>query len=112
MKSFGELAAKINVGMMPKYTLVHHPVREKFELSMAVYAVIDSIDNLSHNANHPWCVEKKEKLASWLGVSRQTIHTAINVGIEKGLLEKNEQGGLRTTETWIANVRLYERAGG
>ena len=93
---------------MPRFTVVHHPIREKFELSMAAYALIDSIDQLSHRPDHPWCEKKKEDLAAFLGIVRSTVYKGIEQGLEKGLIEKNERGDLRTTQLWIEQVRLYD----
>lgn len=94
--------------LQPRFTIVHHPVRVKFGLSFSAYAIIDSIHQLSHRPDHPWCSTSKEKLGNFLNVSRKTAHTAIAEGLEKGLLEKNERGDLRTTEKWIENIVLYE----
>lgn len=75
---------------------------------MAAYALIDSIDQLSHRPNHPWCERKKEDLALFIGVVRSTVYEAIKQGLEADLLEKNEKGELRTTQRWISEVRLYD----
>lgn len=110
MKKFGKLASGIKIGMMPQFTTVHHAVREKFDLSMMEYCVIDSINTLSNNPNHPYCTTKREKIAEWLRTSRQTVQVTIKKAIELGLIEKEEGGtGLRSTEKWVANVELYER---
>ena len=93
--------------LQPRFTIVHHPVREKFGLSFSGYAVIDSIHQLSHRVDHPWCSTPKEKLGNFLDVTRKTVHAAIADGLEKGLLEKNARGDLRTTTKWIENVVLY-----
>ena len=74
---------------------------------MIEYALIDSIDQLSHRPDHPWCTTPKEALADFLNVARRSVFNAISTGVEKGLLEKNERGDLRTTQTWIEQVRLY-----
>jgi hypothetical protein len=97
-----------NFRLQPRFTIIHHPVREKFGLSFSAYAVMDSIHQLSHRPDHPWCTTPKEKLAKFLNVSRKTVHAAIAAGIEKGLLEKNERGDLRSTDRWIEYVVLYE----
>ena len=104
----GERLAQRKFYLQPRFTIVHHPVRAKFELSFATYAVIDSIHQLSHRPDHPWCSTPKEKLGNFLNVTRKTVHAAIADGIRKGLLEKNERGDLRTTTKWIENVVLYE----
>lgn len=108
MKSFGELGRDKRFGLMPRFSIVHHPIREKYELSASAYMLIDSIDQLSHRPNHPWCEKKKEDLAEFLGIVRSTVYKAIEVGLEKGLIEKNDRGDLRTTQKWIDEVRLYD----
>lgn len=102
-----QLAAK-RFRLQPRFTIIHHPVRSKFGLSFSAYAVMDSIHQLSHRPDHPWCTTSKEKLGNFLNVTRKTVHAAIADGLEKGLIEKNERGDLRTTEIWIQNVVLYE----
>jgi len=98
---------KKQFSLRPRFTVIHHPVRVKFELSMSAYALIDSIDQLSHRPDHPWCTTPKDALGSFVGVTRMTVHRAIDEGIEKDLLEKNERGDLRSTEKWVTQVRLY-----
>ncbi len=102
-----ERLAQKKFRLQPRFTIIHHPVRTKFGLSFAAYAIIDSIHQLSHRPNHPWCSTSKEKLGKFLNA-----HTAIADGLEKGLLEKNERGDLRTTEMWIENIVLYEAIDG
>ena len=104
----GQHLANRKFRLQPRFTIIHHPVREKFGLSFSAYAVIDSIHQLSHRPDHPWCTTPKEKLGKFLNVSRKTVHAAIAVGIEKGLLEKNGRGDLRSTDRWIEYVVLYE----
>ena len=94
--------------LQPRFTIVHHPVRQKFELSLTTYAVIDSIHQLSHRPDHPWCSQSKLELAKFLDVSERHVFRSINQGLEKELLEKSERGDLRTTELWIRQVVLYD----
>jgi hypothetical protein len=98
--------------LQPRFTIIHHPIRTKFGLSFSTYAIIDSIHQLSHRPDHPWCSTSKERLGNFLNVTRKTAHTAIAEGLEKGLLEKNDRGDLRTTEMWIENIVLYEAPDG
>ena len=91
-----------------RYTIIHHSVRKKLGLSFITYAVIDSVHQLSHRNNHPWCTQSKIYLAKFLDVTDRSVYNAINEGIEKGLLEKNERGDLRTTDTWFSEVIVYD----
>jgi len=94
--------------LQPRFTVIHHPLREKFGLSFSEYAVIDSVHQLSHRPEHPWCTTSKEQMAKFLSITRKTVHGALTKGIEGGLLNKNERGDLRTTAKWIENVVLYD----
>ena len=94
--------------LQPRFTVIHHPIREKFGLSFSEYAVIDSVHQLSHRPEHPWCTTSKEQIANFLSITRKTVHVALVKGIESGLLNKNERGDLRTTNKWIDNVVLYD----
>ena len=70
--------------------------------------MIDSVHQLSHRPDHPWCTTTKEQLAKFLDVTRRTIHRAIEEALEKGLIEKNERGDLRSTQIWLETVVLYD----
>ena len=108
LQHVGEALGKKTFTLKPRFTTIHHPIREKFDLSLSAYAVIDSIHQLSHSPEYPWCIESKEGLGSFLSLSRGTAFNAIKEGLEKGLLEKNHRGDLRTTMTWIEQVVLYK----
>ena len=94
--------------LQPRFTIVHHPVRQKFALSLTTYAAIDSVHQLSHRPDHPWCSQSKLEMAKFLDVSERQVFRAVKEGLEKGLVEKNARGDLRTTELWIRQVILYE----
>ena len=112
MKSFKEAVAKTKFVRAPKFTLIHHPVRKKFNLTCNDYTVIDSIHNLSHNPDHPWCSESKAKIADFVGMSERQVFRAIIKGEELGLIEKHETGALRSTMMWINEVVLYKQKTG
>ena len=94
--------------LQPRFTIVHHPVRQKFSLSLTTYAVIDSVHQLSHRPDHPWCSQSKLEMAKFLDVSERQVFRAIKEGLGKDLIEKSDRGDLRTTELWIRQVVLYE----
>ena len=104
----GEILKKKKIVLRPRFTIVHHPVREKFGLSFTGYAIIDSIHQLSHRPDHPWCTQSKSQLARFVNVTERQAFRAVKDGLEKGLLEKNERGDLRSTEAWLTQVVLYE----
>lgn len=94
--------------LRPRYTVVLHNVRANLGLSLNEYVVIDSVHKLSHtDANYRYCIMSKDNIAKFLGLSRRTIFNAITTGLEKGLMEKNERGDLRTTKRWIDLVELF-----
>ena len=106
MKHIGD-SAKATIGKLrlrPRFTVVHHPVREKFGLTMIEYALIDSIDQLSHRPDHPWCTVSKNELADFLDIARRTVFNTIKKALAEDLIEKNDRGDLRTT-------RPLDRAG-
>jgi hypothetical protein len=88
------------------FTIVHHAARIKLGLSLNDYCVADTIYHLSHNSANDlgWCYKSKENMGRDLGLSKQTLHKIINKLIEKGLVEKNEAGQLRTTANWWTAV--------
>lgn len=94
--------------LQPRFTIVHHPVRRRFGLSLTTYSVIDSIHQLSHRPDHPWCSQSKSEIAKFLDVSERQVFRAVKEGLEKELLQKNDRGDLRTTEKWINEVVLYD----
>ena len=104
----GKHLANKKFRLQPRFTIVHHPVRQKFELSLTTYAVIDSVHQLSHRPDHPWCSQSKLEIARFLDVSERQVFRAIKEGLEKGLMERNDRGDLRTTELWMRQVVLYD----
>ncbi len=91
---------------LPRYSTILHDERVKLGLSLTDYCVIDSVHNLSHKPQYPYCITSKDDLAEFLGVSRATVFNSIKKGVEKGFLEKNDRGDLRTTSKWIEAIVL------
>jgi hypothetical protein len=94
--------------LKPRFSIIHHPLRVKFSLSFTTYAVIDSIHQLSHRPDHPWCTQSKSEIAKFLDISDRQAFRAIKDGLDKALLEKNERGDLRSSAKWVENVVLYD----
>ncbi len=103
----GNYLATKRFRLQPRFTVVHHPIRQKFELSLTSYAVIDSIHQLSHRPDHPWCTQSKPEIGKFLDVSERQVFRAVKEGLEKRLIEKNDRGDLRTTDIWVNQVVLY-----
>ena len=94
-------------GGSPLYTLILHGIRKELGLTLAEYAVIDTIGVLSNNRSYPWCRKSKERIADDLEVSRSTVFRAVAKGLKQGLVEKGtRQGELRTTQLWLDTVTL------
>lgn len=96
--------------LKPRFTIIHHPLRVKFGLSFTTYAVIDSVHQLSHRPDHPWCTQSKAEIASFLDISDRQAFRAIKDGLDAGLLEKNDRGDLRSTAKWVEQVVLYDHS--
>lgn len=109
MKRAGEIAAKFEIRLQPRFTIIYHPIRQELNLSINEYVVIDSVNQLSHNPNHPWCTQSKEQIAKFTGISERTVYRAIQRGEETGLIERSERGDLRSTSKWIETVALYKQ---
>ncbi len=110
MKRIGEItkASGKKYSVRPRYSVVLHDVREKLDLSLTTYVVIDSVHKLSRtNPNHPYCTMSKEQLAEFLKLGRATVFRAIQDGETKGLLERTREGFLRSTQKWVQQVEIY-----
>lgn len=94
--------------LQPRFTTIYHPIRIELGLNVNEYVVLDSIHQLSHKPAHPWCTQSKDDIAAYTGISRRTVFRAIETGMEKGLIEKNERGDVRSTEAWFNTVQLYK----
>lgn len=110
MKSLGEAVEKAGekYTMQPQYCTMYHPIRKQFGLTISDYVIIDGIEKLSRRPDHPWCTQSKEAMADFMEVSRATVFRAIEKGIEKELIEKNERGDLRASTKWVEAVLLYK----
>ena len=93
------------------YTTIIHPIRVALSLSLNEYCVLDSIYRLSQNIKYGgWCVQSKANLAKDLDLGDRVIFTIIKTLEEKDLIERNDQGNLRTKDSWnemMANKHDY-----
>lgn len=108
MRGFDQVAGEKRYSLKPRFTTIYHPIRIELGLNTNEYSVIDSVDQLSHKPDHPWCTETKENIAKFLGIGERTVYRAIDTGLEKNLIEKDDRGALRSTLEWIETVRLYK----
>ena len=91
----------------PRYSVVLHDVREKLDVSLNTYVVIDSIHKLStSDPKYPFCIMSKDDLAEFLQLGRATVFRAIQDAEKKGLIERHERG-ITATPKWINAVEIY-----
>lgn len=103
----GALPKNTKFKKRPRYTVVLHEIREKFDLSLNAYVVIDSIHKLStSDPRYPYCVMSKDDLAAFLKIGRRTVFRSIDEAEKLELIERGDYG-LRTTEKWIRSVEIY-----
>lgn len=107
-KPMTELLARKTYTLQPRFTIIYHPIRVELGLNNNEYIVIDSIDQLSHRPNHPWCIQTKKQIAVFTGISERTVYRAIERGIELVLIERSERDELRSTANWFETVTLYK----
>ena len=85
-----------------------HIIRKALRLSLNEMAVLCDIYQMGQNPNYGyWCVKSKDKMASWLDLSRDTIYRAISSLKQKGYVVSNEQGNLRCTQ-FIYNIETAQ----
>lgn len=83
-----------------RYSIIHHDVKEKFQLTVAEYLVCDSIHQLSHRRPY---IGTLKNIEDFLGVNRQTLWRARTKLISIGLLEIVGDG-VTTSEAWFKAV--------
>jgi len=89
-----------------RYTTIIHEAREELGLTYLEYCVVDSINKLSNNYDFAWCVMKNADLSSFIGLSLRHLARILPELKEKGLIEFNETGDVRTTKKWVEAVEL------
>jgi len=108
LKRIGDRLSPTRFKKRPRYSMVLHEVREKLDLSLSTYVVVDSIHKLSSSDyRFPYCVMSKDELANFLKLSRRTVFRAIDEAEKLGLIERTEHG-LRATQTWIHAIEIYD----
>lgn len=86
------------------HTTVIHELREKHQLTIHEYCVLEAVAFLSGNPKSPvagWCCASKAYIAKALGVSKAFVVDAIGTLADRGLVEKSVDGRLvRTTSLY------------
>lgn len=91
----------------PRYTVVLHDIREKMDISLNTYVIIDSIHKLStSNPRFPYCIMSKKDLADFLCLSESTVYRSLTEAADAELVDRSPHG-LRATEKWIRAVEIY-----
>ena len=75
-------------------------VKRKFNISLNEYALLVVVSNLSNKANYPWCEASREDLSACVDISKQAVITMIDRLVDRGLLEKDRRGKVRSTIVW------------
>ena len=84
-KSLGGYVDQSRFKKRPRYSLVLHDVREKLDISLTTYVVIDSIHKLSSSdVRFPYCVMSKNDIADFLKISRRTVFRSIDEAENSG----------------------------
>jgi predicted transcriptional regulator len=97
--------------MQKDYTVIQHKARKALDLSFIEYVIADEIYHLS-NSHLGWCYKSKANIAERFGISERMVFKAIQKLVDLGLVEKNENKQLKTTQKWYENVisKDYEQS--
>jgi hypothetical protein len=90
---------------MSNYVCLDFEVRQKLQITMMEYALMERIYFLSHNKaniHNGWCWASRQTLADDIGYTKRGIIKAIDRLAELGLIEKNDR-------KWVAPTILYHR---
>ncbi|MEO0568825.1 MAG: hypothetical protein AAF066_13910 [Pseudomonadota bacterium] len=107
MKSIGDLLNENKFTVKARYCTIYHPVRIELGLKVTEYVLCDGIGKLSNRPGYEWCLESRENLGSYIGISLSTTKRHIATLIDKGLIERNAHDQLRATVKWYEAVELY-----
>jgi len=87
MKSIGDLLNENKFTVKARYCTIYHPVRIELGLKVTEYVLCDGISKLSNRPGYEWCLESRENLGAYIGISLSTTKRHIATLIEKELLE-------------------------
>lgn len=82
-------------------TTINYTAKRRLGISLAEYAICDIISKLASipEANG-WCRMSRTEMAAFAGLSRRGLIYMIDRLVALGMVEKNDEGGLRTTQLW------------
>lgn len=83
-----------------RYSIIHHDVREKFNLTICEYLVCDSIHQLGHYAP---CTKTNKEIGDFIGFGDWAVGNAKKSLIAKDLI-KQVENGILTTSIWHTAV--------
>lgn len=90
-----------------KITTIDHTIREKFGLSITEYLIAEGVRFIANSpySEIKWAVAPRKKLAEYFGVSERTVDNALNILIEKNIVEVGDQRyHIRTTKEWYEEL--------
>jgi len=98
-----------------RHTHIYHDAREKLGLSIIEYCVASIVRSYEggkdSRENYGWVFASKETIARCLSINKRTVERAINILLEKSLLEKHSiTKYLRTTEQWIKEIDYWKES--
>lgn len=90
-----------------KITTIDHTIREKLGLSVTEYLIAEGVRFIANSpySEIKWAVAPRKTLAKYFGVSERTVDNALNVLIEKNIVETGDQRyHIRTTKEWYEEL--------
>src|SRR3990167_10654349 len=87
------------------FTTIIHPIRRALQLSCDEYIVLWEIYVLSNNRKYGgWCVKSKRRIAEDIDLSEKTVFRIIKTLEGKELVERSEEGWLRSKDVFNEQV--------
>lgn len=89
-------------GETPRYATLLYEVRRLLNVSFTEYVYLDMVHKLSYDR---WCNKSLEHTGEDLGITKRAVINMRDRLIDRGLLKRNDKGGLKVTETYV-NVAI------
>jgi hypothetical protein len=91
-----------------RYSIIHHDVREKFDLTVAECIVADSISKLCRLGTNGTTHKSNVEIGKFIGFNEITVRRAKEALIKKGLVFEM-LNGVGTTPLWEENATFYDK---